>query len=110
MPACATLTGVSYETSEQHKEGKHKQATKARLERERHKNSIAARNPFGSDPTLRNIMNGIAAEIDVNAYEAKRDIIQNMEGKCVDTYSVDTYIPLSSRTSLKIDGETVTVD
>jgi hypothetical protein len=69
MPACVDynsdmqkLTGVGYFTSDQHKE-----ATRARKERDRKLLAILEylcdRNPFTSDVSLRNIETGVVADL-----------------------------------------------
>ena len=60
---------LSYTTSEQHKE-----ATQARVQRdssdlEKLKTSLAVYSLFSQDPTLRNIVNGVVADGDVNIHE-----------------------------------------
>ncbi len=123
MPACAEvnsamqeLTGISYETSEQHKE-----TLKARVKRDSADTReilgvLAMRNPFGPDKSLRNIMNGVTADSKVNAYRAKEigaEIVQSMLGSCVDTFSFTKkmqIVPMSSRTTADIGGETIQID
>ncbi len=122
MPVCAEvnaaiqdLAGVSFVTSEQHKE-----TTKARIDRDKADTKtvldhLLLRSPFADDKELRNIMNGVSAE-QSNADNAKmigEKIIQNMIGKCVDTHSFqrkEMVVPMSLKTTVKINGESVQVD
>ena len=77
---------LSYTTSEQHKE-----ATQARVQRdssdlEKLKTSLAGYAPFSQDQTLRNIVNGVVAEDDVNVHEFEavgRNIMDKMIGQSV---------------------------
>ena len=61
-------------------------------------------------------MNGVTADNKVNADKAKEigcKIIENMIGQCIDTYSFkrkEQIVPMSSRTSIHIEGDTVQVD
>ena len=78
MPSCGevnnatqNLTCVMYHTSEQHKE-----ATKARQERDYKDTNelitfLLQRNPFNPNPSLRSISSGVVAEDNVNADKAK---------------------------------------
>ncbi len=114
--AMQDLTGVKYETSDQHKD-----MTKARQSRDVKDtiellDYVRQHNPFSSDPTLRNIANGMTADKTVNADQAGeigKKIIDTMEGKNVDHFSfkkADQAVTLGSRTSVKINNETVQVD
>ena len=77
---------LSYTTSEHHKE-----ATQARIQRdssdlEKLKTSLAVYSPFSQDPTLRNIVNGVVADGDVNVHEFEsvgRNIIDKIIGQSV---------------------------
>ena len=78
---------------------------------------LSTRNPFSPNEKLRNIMNGVTADKKVNADKAKEiygaSITENMINKCIDTYSFkrkEKILPMSSRTSVHIDGEAVQVD
>lgn len=92
-PACAEmnsamqeLTGVTYATSDQHKE-----ATAARLARDTSDTQqilkyLSQRNPFSMDPSLRNIATGVTAHTNVNVHNAKtvgEQILVSMEGQKV---------------------------
>ena len=104
MPACAainkamqSLPGVSFETSEQHKE-----ASKACIDRDKKDTAdvlatLAARNPFNPDNNLRNIMNGVTADENVNVDRAKEvgeRISLSMEGRPVEGIHLEEKIRL----------------
>ncbi len=123
MPASAEissamqeLSGLSYQTSEQHKE-----STKSRLVRDVNDTLevlriLSIRDPLSPGTELRNIMNGVEADKKVNAHQAKEigaKIIEDMIGKCIDTYSFKRkaqIVPMNSRASLDIEGDAVQVD
>jgi hypothetical protein len=123
MPSCAEVnqamqevTDVGFYTSEQHKE-----ETKARQERDQKDvlsiiDVMKDRSPFAGDANLRNIETGVGADRSVNADNAKGvgdKIIKSMEGKNILDFSFkrkDQVVTMSSKTSIKIDGETVHVD
>lgn len=76
------VTGVSYETSEQHKD-----SSQARIERDDDDITellgfLQDRNPFGDDPTLRNIASGVTADSAVNV-EVGDKILEAMKAKNV---------------------------
>ncbi len=123
MPVCAEinaamqeLSGVSYETSEQHKESFKSRVQRDILDTKEILGVLAMRNPFGPDKSLRNIMNGVTAEGRVNADRAKEigaEIVQSMVGSCVDTFSFKRnmqIVPMNCRTSANIGGETIQID
>lgn len=78
MPACAdinnamkNLTGVMYQTSDQHKD-----TTKARQESDYKDTNklvtcLSQRNPFSADPSLYSITTGVVAGEHANANKAK---------------------------------------
>jgi len=123
MPACAEinqamqeLTGVNYNTGEQKKD-----MTKARQSRD-WKDTLSAlqylqeRNPFSSDPRLRNIATGVHAHPTVNvdtAHAVGAKILKSMDGKTPAEYTFkrkDQVVTLGMKSSVKIDGEQVQVD
>ena len=78
MPAHAEInasmqnnTNVSFETSDQHKESTKSWQSCDTKDTVKVLVNLASRNPFGSDKTLRNIINEMAAEPRVNADNAK---------------------------------------
>ena len=123
MPACAEmnrvmldLTGVSYSTGEQNKD-----MTKSRQARDMKDTrsllfSLAERNPFTPHQDLMNIMNGVHADSSVNVENAKeigQTILESMTGKSAVEFKFkrsNQVITLSTKSSVKIDGEKIQVD
>jgi hypothetical protein len=122
-PACAEvnkamqkLTGVNYNTGEQNKD-----MTKARQARD-WKDTLTVlqhlkeRNPFSSDPSLRNIATGVHAHSTVNvdtAMSVGTAILQSMDGKTAAEYTFkkkDQTITLATKSSVKIGGDEVQID
>ena len=89
--AMQDFNDLTYATSEQHKE-----ATGARIERHafdlsKISTKLNAFSPFSSDPTLRNIINGIVASEDINVHEYEavgNKIIERMIGQPVFSFSI----------------------
>ena len=84
------LTGVSYNTGEQNKDMA--KARQARDWKDTHAvlKYLQERNPFTSDPSLRNISTGVHAHSTVNVDQAKdvgKTILASMEGKTAAEYS-----------------------
>ncbi len=124
MPACAQvnatmqqLTGVTYETSEQHKE-----ATHARIERDC-KDSMSIlyflqeRNPFETNAeALQSIASGIASDRQVNVHEAEtigQHIVADMSGKPVGEYSFKRKcqaVQMSTKATVTVDGDRIHID
>ena len=83
------FTDLTYTTNPQHKD-----STEARIKRdasdlEKIRIKLAACSPFTSDPTLRNIVNGIVAGPDVNVHDFEsvgNKIIGDIIGKSAFTY------------------------
>ena len=123
MSACANMsdamqkfTGVSYETSDQHKD-----ISKARQARDVNDtlnliSYLAQRDPFVENPSLFNIANGMMAQGRVNvdrSREIGEDILDFMVGASVECYvfrKADQATTLGSRSTMKVKGESVTVD
>ena len=123
MPACAdinramqTVTNIDYQTSDQHVESR-----PARKERDQKDKLIfyyflQERNPFAEDATLRNIETGMSADIRVNvnsAEEVGNKVLDSIIGKNVLEYSFkkcNQAVTLGSKSSIKVDGEAITVD
>ncbi len=123
MPACIVvnnimqeMSGVVYETSEQHKD-----LTKARLDRDMtDTNTLATalqdRNPFRQGAELTNIMTGVCANDQVNVDKAKdigRNILQSMEGESVSVLVFKRKvqaITMANKSVVRIDGDVVQVD
>ena len=124
MPACAELniamqelTGVSNCTSDQHKE-----ATYTRQSRDE-KDTLAilaylnARSLFfTTDPSLRNIASGVAADCSVDVDKAKdigRTILQSTLGKSVAHYTFKRKgqaVTMDARHLPKVDGDSIQAD
>ena len=123
MPACANMndamqkfTGVSYETSDQHKD-----MSKARQARDANDtlnliSYLAQRDPFVENPSLFNIANGMTAQKGVNvdrSREIGEDILDSMVGVSVEDHvfkKADQATTLGSKSTVKVKGESVTVD
>ena len=122
-PICAeikdalwNITGVSYETSEQHKE-----TTLSRGKRDYNDTSVTVeyivdRNPFQKSIDLISIEPGEVADCSVNAYlanEIGERIIQDMEGIPVLDYSFNTKDKakiMNTSSNIKLDNEVVPVN
>ena len=123
MPACAqvnnamqTLTGVNYQTSEQHKD-----LTKSRQQRDFKDlqtvtTYLNARSPFSADPSLRNIASGVVADDNVNADTAREiglKILVSMIGKNALDFSFrhkDQTTTLATKSAVVLPGEVIQVD
>ena len=74
------------------------------------------KNPFVQEPGLKNIMNGVNAEdqVDVDkAREKGKKILSSMLGKSVVDYTFkrkEQSVTLATKSSITIDGERVQVD
>ena len=71
------------------------------------------RNPFCSDPSLRNISTGVHANPSVNVDAAKaigNTILANMDAEEYSFKKRDQAITMRTKSSLKIDGEAVHMD
>ena len=119
MPSCAqvnlamqTLTGVRYESSEQHKElGK---ARKTRDMRNTFKllATLKQWDPFAPDPALRGLLSGITANKDVNVDNAEqvgKNILLTMIGEKVLEYTLKRKSQAVTL-AVMIQGEAVQVD
>lgn len=123
MPACANIndamqkfSGVSYETSDQHKDiSKVRQArdVKDTLDLISY---LKERDPFKENTSLHNIANGMAAQDGVNVDQTKEigdKILVSMAGKSVEEFTfrkADEAMTLASRSTVKVRGESVVVD
>ena len=123
MPACAEtnrvmqeMSGVQYNLGEQNKD-----TTKARQKRDAKDTlviltTLADRNPFASDPNLRNIMTSVNADNAVNVDQARatgEKILSSMIGKIAGDYTFkrsDQAVTLASKFSVRIEGDNVQVD
>lgn len=114
--AIQELTGVNYNTGEQNKD-----MTKARHSRD-WKDTLSVlqylqeRNPFSSDPSLRNIATRVHAHPTVNVnttHAVGATILTSINGKTPAEYTFkrkDQVVTLGMKSSVKIDGEQVQVD
>lgn len=123
MAVCANInnvmqsfSGVSYETSDQHKEMSKARQTRDVSDTFALITHLKERDPFTDNPSLHNIANGMTAQDGVNV-EKSREIgeknLESMEGKPVEEHTfrkADQAMTLASRTTVKIRGETVAVD
>ncbi|PIK60573.1 hypothetical protein BSL78_02509 [Apostichopus japonicus] len=123
MPACAStneamqkLSGVSYETSDQHKD-----TSAARQARDVSDTLqliiyLTERSPFAEKESLFNIANGMTAQEGVNverSREVGEKILSSMVGKSVEAFKfrkADQAVTLASRSAVKVSGKSVTVD
>ena len=127
MPACAEtnhimqeLTGVQFNSGEQNKD-----MSKARQTRDMKDTvimtilrALATHNPFSldTDGHLRNIMNGVNADSNVNADTTKivgEKILSSMNGTLATDYSFKRSaqaVTMASKSSVKIDNDQVQVD
>ena len=122
-PACADVnqamlefTGVYYNTGEQNHD-----MTKARLVRD-WKDTLTVlqylqeRNPFSTDPSLRNIATGVHTHSNVNvdtAREVGDAILKTMDGKTPAEYTFirkNQAVTLGTKSSVKIDGDQIQID
>lgn len=104
------VSGVGFYTSEQHKE-----ETKTRRKRDQ-KDVMKDQSPFAGDTNLRNIETGVVADRSVNADNAKEvgdNIIKSIKSRTILDFSFkrkDQIVTIASKTSLKIDRNTVHID
>ena len=116
IPACANMsdamqkfTGVSYETSDQLKDI-YVNDTLNLI------SYLAQRDPFVENPSLFNIANGMTAQERVKvdrSREIGEDILDSMVGASAECYvfrKADQATTLGSRSTVKVQGESVTVD
>ena len=115
--AMQELTGVNYNTGEQHMD-----TSKSRQHRDTEDTyklieTFKDWDPFGSEPSLYNIVSGVAAHDKVNVDQAKhvgQTILQSiMVGEMVNEYSFrrkNQAVTLGSKTTVVISGDSVPVD
>ena len=79
-------------------------------------NALAEQNPFTSQQSLRNIMNGVHANDTVNVDDAKdigQGILASMTGTFVTEFAFkrsNQAVTLATKSSVKFDGEKIQVD
>ena len=123
MPSCAQvnfamqeLTGVNYNTSEQHKDTSKSRQQRDTADTYKLIEAFNEWDPFGSEPSLHNIVRGVAAHDKVNVNKARsvgQTILESMVGNNVNDYSFkskDQAVTLGSKTTVVIGGEPVQVD
>ncbi len=123
MPACANIneamqnfTGVSYQTSDQHKDTSFAQQNREISETLDLIIFLIDHDPFAENENLFNISNGMMAHprVDVdNSKEIGEHIIQMMVGKSTDDFTfkrIDQAITLAEKSAIRIRGEEVIVD
>lgn len=109
--AMQEFTELAYTTSEQHKEG-----TQSRIKRDasdllKLKTKLASCSPFSQDATLRNIVNGVVADEDVNVHDFRsvgEKIIDTMIGQPVFSISFkrkDKAKTLGTTASVKVAAD-----
>ncbi|MCG8032823.1 MAG: hypothetical protein JAZ03_11700 [Candidatus Thiodiazotropha taylori] len=110
------LTGIKYETSEQHKEMSNARQVRDVKDTLRLLGYLQDRKPFSSDQTLRSVTNGVVAEASVNvdrSHSVGTEILESMVGKDVQDYvfkKSKQAITLGARSSIQISDESVQVD
>ena len=125
MPACAEtnhtmqeLTGVQFNSGEQNKDMSKARQTRDMKDTVTILSGLATHNPFSldGDSNLRNIMNGVNADNNVNADTAKsvgEKILSSMNGTIVTDYSFKRStqaITMALKSSVKIDNDQIQVD
>ena len=123
MPACAqvnlamqTLTGVRYESSEQHKELGNIHQSRDMRDAFKLLAMLKLWDPFAPDPALTGLVSGITANKDVNVDNAEQvgnNILLTMIGENVLEYTFkrkSQAVTLGSQTAVMIQGEAVQVD
>lgn len=122
-PACAEInramqefTGIYYSSSEQHVDSREARISRDHNDMMELLQFLEARNPFRDDPALCNVATGVTADDTVNVDKAKEvgtSVIKSLVGKRVSGFSFkkkDQVITLKTKSSVKIDNETVQVD
>ncbi|VDI23197.1 Hypothetical predicted protein [Mytilus galloprovincialis] len=123
MPQCIQMneamqqvTGVNFETSEQHKEMCIPRKVRDTKDTTTFLDFLGERSPFSIDKNLRNIETGATGDSNVNSDNALvigHNIISSMEGKCIDEFVFkrkNQVTTLSSKLNIKVDNEEISVD
>ena len=114
--AMQELTGITYSTSDQHKDTTSARMMKDSSDTKKLLQYLLQHNPFDPETSLRNIATGISAEPAVNAHEGKTvgdRILQSMKGKLVGEYSFKKkhqVINMETKTTVRNTGEDLQVD
>ena len=88
--AMQNFNALSYTTSEQHKESSESRIKRDYSDSTKIFSKLLASTPFSSDPSLRNIINGVVAKKDVNVHDFKSvgdKILGNMKDQPVFSFS-----------------------
>ncbi|KAL7395056.1 hypothetical protein ABVT39_009276 [Epinephelus coioides] len=110
------LTGVNHNTGEQNKDMTDARQACDKKDTLTVLNYLQERHPFCSDPSLRSVSTGVHAHTSVNVDKAKairNTILASMDGQTTAEYTFkkkDQAITMSTKSSVKIDGEAVQVD
>ncbi|VDI19138.1 Hypothetical predicted protein [Mytilus galloprovincialis] len=114
--AMQQVTGVNFETSEQHKEMCIPRKVRDTKDTTTFLDFLGERSPFSIDKNLRNIETGATGDSNVNSDNALvigHNIISSMEGKCIDEFVFkrkNQVTTLSSKLNIKVDNEEISVD
>ena len=108
--AMQCLTGVRFETSEQHKDMGSTRQTRDVDDTLTLLDYLRNRSPFSHEPSLRSIASGLTAESSVNVEHSKnigQKILNSMVGKQVEDFTFkkcDLSVTLGTRTQVKIQN------
>ena len=114
--AMQELTGINYNTSEQDKDTSKSRQQRDTADTYKLIEAFNEWDPFCSEPSLHNIVSGVAAHDKVNVNKARsvgQTILESMVGNNVNDYSFkskDQAVTLGSKTTVVIGGEPVQVD
>lgn len=114
--AMQDLTGVRYQTSEQHRENSQARQQRDIKDTAEILNIFTLHDPFGSDSTLHNIISGVVAGEEVNVDEAKSTgnvIIKSLTGKSVHDFvfkKSNQSITMGSKTGVSTKEDNFQVD
>ena len=111
--AMQELNSLSYTTSEQHKDLTKPRMKRDTLDLEKISTKLTSSSPFSEDPSLRNIVNGVVANDNVNVHEFEsigRNIIESVIGQPAFTFSFkrkDKAITLGDMSVIKVAPDQV---
>ena len=111
-----SITGTSYESSEQHKEAGPSRVARDVDDIKTLQTVFEERMPFTRSAPLRNLFTGQLADAAVNVERSKQigiSILKNMNGKVIDRFSFkkdSASKTLASKTAVKIDGDVIVID
>ena len=123
MPVCASInetmqmfSGVSYETSDQHKDVSAGRQARDVSDTVDLIDYINERDPFVQNDSLFNIANGMTVQEIVNVEKAREigvKIVESMAGKSTEEFTfrkANQAVTLESRSTVKIKGERMNID